>query len=150
MIIDTGCPKSLVGKKWLDEYMKEMKINKDDIKREECKETFKFGPSKIYEAREKVDIPTKVKTKEDKIENITVEAYIIQNEEIPLLCGKDMLEKWSTVINLREKDITIRKYDQLHKIKSYFTKKNHLMISLISKTSNKRKKKTEILIDKKK
>jgi dihydroorotate dehydrogenase len=66
MIVDTGCPNSIAGKRWLTEYLKYINVRKEDLKHEECSERFKFGPSEEYEAKEKIEIPISVKISEEK------------------------------------------------------------------------------------
>jgi hypothetical protein len=120
MIIDTGCPNSIVGNKWLNEYLKKMKIKKSDLKSKKCQEKFKFGPSSEYKATEKIEIPITIKVidKEETFEEAKVEAFVIETEEIPLLCGKDTMRKWSTTVNLKKKEITINIGNEINKVKS--------------------------------
>ena len=43
MLIDSGAPKSIVSKKWFAEYLREAKVNEDEIKRKKCARRFRMG-----------------------------------------------------------------------------------------------------------
>jgi hypothetical protein len=90
MIVDTGCPNSIVGNSWLNEYLKKRNVNKNELKSENCLERFRFRPSKEYEAVKIIEIPITIKTsnKKETFEEVKIEAFVIETEEIPLLCGK--------------------------------------------------------------
>ena len=64
MIVDTGNPKSLTSKKWLDNYLKVNIMKKDDVKSRQCRQKFKFGPSKSYVSEEILTIPFTFQEKE--------------------------------------------------------------------------------------
>jgi hypothetical protein len=66
MILDTGCPDSLVGKEWVEEYLKKRDLTKDQLKKMTCSQKFCFGPSKVFEAKEVLEIPITVKLKDGK------------------------------------------------------------------------------------
>ena len=52
MIVDSGCPRSLMGSKELE------KLNWTDYKIEHVKEeNFRFGPSKTYPSNKKIKLP---------------------------------------------------------------------------------------------
>jgi hypothetical protein len=61
MILETGWLKSLVGKQWLEKYLKKMKLKESELKKTACSQKFRFGPSKVYEAKEVIEIPITVK-----------------------------------------------------------------------------------------
>ena len=48
-VIDTGCPKTVAGKIWMDAYIKSQE-NKAGIRTGKENEKFKFGPSDIYKS----------------------------------------------------------------------------------------------------
>ena len=60
-ILDVGCPKSLVGKNWLNKYLMWKNLNMKHLKKRQCSQKFKFGPSKVYESTEIIEIPLNVK-----------------------------------------------------------------------------------------
>jgi hypothetical protein len=132
IIFDTGCPSSISGNKWINEYLKYMEIEKDDLELEECSEKFTFGPSEIYEAKEKIKIPIKMKTNEeiDKFKETEIETFIIKSDEIPLLCGKNTMNDWSTKVDLIKEIVTIETDEKIDNIKTSYTEEGHLVTKL--------------------
>ena len=43
MLIDCGAPKSIVSVKWLEEYLREAKVNEDEVRRKNCARRFRMG-----------------------------------------------------------------------------------------------------------
>ena len=43
MLIDSGDPKSLVSKEWIEGYLKDMKVGEEDVKKKSCYMCFKLG-----------------------------------------------------------------------------------------------------------
>jgi hypothetical protein len=83
MIVDTGCPSSIVREEWLKEYLEKRDMMKNKLKKVKCSQKFKFGPSKVYEATELVEIPMTVKLNdnEESFKKITIEAFIVGAED---------------------------------------------------------------------
>ena len=53
-IVDTGCPKTVAGKRWMNSYV-ESKGENVFVRRRKENEKFKFGPSNIYQSTENRD-----------------------------------------------------------------------------------------------
>ena len=45
MILDLGAPVSVVGKEWMDQYLRDYELELNDMKMSECHKVFKFGPT---------------------------------------------------------------------------------------------------------
>ena len=43
MIIDSGAPVSIVSAAWFDEYVKDAKVDNDEIKKKNCARRFRLG-----------------------------------------------------------------------------------------------------------
>ena len=43
MLIDSGAPKSIVSREWIDGYLKDMKVNESEIERKSCCRRFRMG-----------------------------------------------------------------------------------------------------------
>ena len=43
MLIDSGAPKSVVSKEWIEGYLKDVKVSEEDIKKKSCYRCFKMG-----------------------------------------------------------------------------------------------------------
>ena len=48
MILDCGAPVSLAGISWMEQYLQEFNLTKDQMSSTACKHPFVFGPSKRH------------------------------------------------------------------------------------------------------
>ena len=53
VVMDIGAPVSLVGRDWVERYLRENELGWEKMKTYECKHPFKFGPSKKCVSKEK-------------------------------------------------------------------------------------------------
>jgi hypothetical protein len=102
------------------------------LERKKCSQRFKFGSSKEVEAKETIKLPVKIalENNKDKERLINIEAYIIKDENIPLLCGKDVMNQWESVIDMKNEKISIFSDNEKVEIKTKNTKGGHLVIKL--------------------
>ena len=91
-VVDSGCPKSVAGKLWVNLY-KQSLMNIDEFKDFHFKEydereKFKFGPSQVYISTKAITLPVKI--------GLTTTTIIVSqvNANIPLLLGRDYLKEW--------------------------------------------------------
>ena len=107
MIIDIGSPRSLMGE---SEYFRLRgtisENNRKRILEHPADEKFRFGPSKIYCAAKRVEIPIKIQDKE-----IFAKFYIIEGN-VPILVGNDILEPLGGVIDTNERFIDFKRLDR--------------------------------------
>ena len=61
MVVDCGAPKTLIGEKYLEKYLKEHGLENEDLEKVPCKQRFRFGPSQMYISTEKAKIPIAMK-----------------------------------------------------------------------------------------
>jgi hypothetical protein len=61
MLMDTGCPQSLVGKGWVERYLEKNKILLEDLEVKKCSQKFRFSPSKVYKSTMLVRLPITVR-----------------------------------------------------------------------------------------
>ena len=100
-VIDGGCPRTVAGRAWLTCF-KDALQEKSKFKTVPSNEQFKFGPSKIFTATEKVTIPIKLGSKHE-----TLECCIIPDCDIPLLISKKTLSNWGALEDHRNRTLTI-------------------------------------------
>ena len=79
MIVDSGCPRSLMGDKEYIKLKKLFNIKKLNVKGER----FKFGPSRLYQSEFKVRFPMQLGEA-----SIEVEFFVVKGD-IPILLGND-------------------------------------------------------------
>ena len=103
MVVDCGAPKTLIGERYLKEYLKQNDLEESMLKKTSCKLKFRFGPSQLYISTERVEVPITMRIK-DGYTTQFVEAYVVQ-AEIPFLMGMDILKKWGAVIEIAERKI---------------------------------------------
>ena len=109
MVMDTGCPKSLVGRDWLMKYMEKNGLDKKNLQRKQCDQKFRFGPSKIYKSNEIVSLPISVKEKEKENEFVRVfmDVFVVDADNVPLLCGKNTMKLWKIIIDMVKETVVI-------------------------------------------
>ena len=104
MIIDIGCPRSLMG-------IKEYENHKDSlssfelrrIKEFQASEKFRFGPSRIYDARFRIEMPMNVK-------GVKIAArFFVVDGDVPILIGNDILEPLGAIIYTENGDLEFSK-----------------------------------------
>merc|ERR1712240_927461 len=99
MILDLGAPVSVVGKEWMDQYLRDYELELKDMKMSACNKVFKFGPSKQYVSTEMVEIPVIVRRMDGKDDVLNVFTYLV-DADVPFLCGKmTMVERWNLKID---------------------------------------------------
>ena len=100
MIIDIGSPRSLMGE---HEYLRLRgalsSVILSRIVEHPAGERFRFGPSKVYSAVKRVELPLRIKDIE-----IFAKFYIIEGN-LPILIGNDIIEPLGGVIHTDERYI---------------------------------------------
>ena len=98
LIIDTGAPKTVVGKAWIQKYLLDNGIDEKDLEKEQSNDLFKFGPGKVYESEGKWKIPIILEDINGDKVNKTVNVHVI-DAKVPMLCGWDQQEEWKIVLD---------------------------------------------------
>jgi hypothetical protein len=99
MVVDSGCPRSLLGEYELEILRKFMEIEVIDVK----EESFRFGPSKIYTSNTKIVFPIKVGDCQIDFEFFVVKAMI------PMLLGNDVMVPLGGKVDLAESKLELKK-----------------------------------------
>ena len=63
MLIDSGAPKSVVSREWIDGYLKDMKVDESEIERKSCCRRFRMGET-TYISEVEIRFPIVLKTDE--------------------------------------------------------------------------------------
>ena len=111
-IVDSGCPKTVAGKPWMDAFIESKGIS---VARNREDEYFRFGPSKTYKSEENFEIEVEIGNFKD-----TMKVSVVDTN-IPLLIGLDYQKRWGMVLDVSENTIHMKISNQTFKIK----KKNH-------------------------
>ena len=102
MILDIGSPTSLMGK--LSETLSELQLKR--VVEMPAKEKFKFGPSKVYDALKRGEVPLIIKDIE-----ILVKFFIIDGL-VPNLIGYNILEPFGGVIDTEDRVIEFKRLER--------------------------------------
>ena len=104
MVIDSGAPMSLVSAVWLEEYLKEMELDDDDMERMRDDQSFKLG-RRTYKSTEMVRFLVRVRTELGGLKDLEVKANVINSDEVNFLCGENTLMDWSATIYFRKRKL---------------------------------------------
>ena len=115
-VIDTGCPKTVCGKDFMDAFIAS-KGKHIHVERKYEDQKFKFGDGNVYNSSMSHAINVEIGDLKTTIQTSVVEA------NIPLLLGMDYLKKWGVVIDTGKEMIHIRKSKESFNIDS--NKSNH-------------------------
>ena len=110
-IIDSGCPKTVTGRPWLDAFIEGIKGDLK-IKRTKENERFKFGPSQIFTSTENYELKVVIGNLNEVIRVSVVDA------DIPLLLGLDYQRKWGIILDIGKNELFIRKSGETFPISS--------------------------------
>ena len=116
VIVDSGCPRSLMGDQQLDK-LKEL-IEVDIFKVRD--EGFRFGPSRIYKSRKKAKI-----TMRRGVNEIDCEFFVIEGN-IPILLGIEIMVPNGGTIDMEENILFLNKVEMAIPLKK--TRGGHFVI----------------------
>lgn len=95
MIVDLGCPTSVLGKEDLDIFIANLtEWQKNNLEMVEVDEKFRFGPSGPYGCSERIRFPIKIGSR-----NVYCEVAIV-HASIPMLLGNNILKPLGAKIEL--------------------------------------------------
>ena len=107
MLIDCGCPKSMIGRDQLMKYLKSQGILIENLQSKKSEVSkFKFGET-VYESNEIVKIPIKIKDSEEKSHILMIDVHVIEGS-VPFLFGKDTGTEWEANLNMKEEKLNLR------------------------------------------
>merc|ERR1712138_147501 len=113
----------------MTQYLKEHELEIKDMKRQECKQVFRFGPSKQYISTEMIELPLIVKIMDGKDDVIKVFAYLV-DADVPFLCGKRTLEKWNSKVDTTNKVLETKIDGEKKNFRIIDTGSNHYGIEI--------------------
>ena len=123
VIVDSGCPRSLMGDQQLDQLKDLVKVNIFNVK----DEGFRFGPSKVYKSNKKARITMRLG-----MNAIDCEFFIVKGN-IPILLGNDVMVPYGGKIDMEENVLFLSKVDMEIPLKK--TSGGHFVIPVRSVAS---------------
>ena len=127
LVADCGAPKTLIGRCYLDEYLKLQNLSKTDLEIVPYKQKFWSGPSHVNISKEKARIPIAVQSS-DGISRQYSESYVIQ-ADVPFLLGLNTLKQWRALIDMETEKMIFRTFDVT--VKMLRNDGGHLTIPLV-------------------
>ena len=115
-VVDTGCPKTVCGKPFMDAFIASKGEN-EMVRRKYEDQNFKFGDGKVYKSNLSHEISVDIGGFKTTIETSVVDV------NIPLLLGMDYLKRWGIVIDTGKDELYIRMARKTFKIDS--SQSNH-------------------------
>ena len=97
VIVDSGTPVSIATSKWMEKYLKNMEVKKDEITENECKRKFKMGEN-IYLSNREIMLPVRMKTENDDYIRRMITVSIVDREDELFLCGLKTLIEWKAAV----------------------------------------------------
>ena len=125
-IVDTGCPKTVCGKVFMDSFLASKGENVF-VRRKYENENFKFGNGQVYTSNKSHEIELEIGEKKTKIWTSVIEA------DIPLLLGLDYLKLWGVVIDIEKENIFIKEINEYFNID--LSQTNHWKLSIQKRMS---------------
>ena len=103
IIVDSGCPRSLMGDQEYKILKRNFRTEQKDLKRNE---RFRFGPSRVYESEFKAKLFMRLGSTD-----INVEFFVVKGS-IPILLGNDVIKPLEGSINLSMNKLELKKVNK--------------------------------------
>ena len=87
--------------------MKEAKVDPSEVERSDSNQRFRLGKTP-YVSSEKVKFPVVMKTNMDDFIKRELTANVIESDEVNLLCGKQTLKDWKTMLDFDEDKLSFK------------------------------------------
>ena len=111
MLVDSGAPVLIAPSKWIEKYLKEIELNKDDIIKKEYNRRFKMGEN-IYLSNKEITLPVRMKTDDHDFIMMMVTESVVDKEDKLFLCGLKTLMDWNAAIHYNKCEL---KFDDSQK-----------------------------------
>ena len=105
--IDTGAPKTLAGKLWIQQYCDDFGIDFNKLTKVKTSDIFILGNDK-YPSLGRVQIPVDLVTIDDEDIRLWMDCHMIA-KPIELLTGMNTLKEWRAVLDAEDTDIGLKK-----------------------------------------
>ena len=114
-IVDTGCPKTVAGRRWMNSYLNS--VGKDFKSLVHLERKFRFGNGPVYTS----NVAYKIQVDIGKLKTEILVSLV--DADIPLLLGLDYQRKWGIVLDVQDETLRIKYTGETFKIKS--SRSNH-------------------------
>ena len=126
MLIDSGALKSVVSREWIEGYLKDMKVDEDEIEKKGCCR-FRMGVI-TYLNEVEIRFPIVLKTDNGDYMKREVTAYIIDADRVNFLLGRETIKEWKLRIDHEEDKLEFKEKGK--KVELIESKGGHLIAQL--------------------
>ena len=96
-MVDSGALVSIATSKWIEKYLKDMEVKKDEIMEKEFNRKFKMGEN-IYLSNREIMLPVRMRADKDDFIMKMVTVSIVDREDELFLCGLMTLIEWKAAV----------------------------------------------------
>ena len=104
MIVDSGAPMSMATIKWMDRYLKCIKVKENEIIEKGCNRKFKMGEN-VYLSNREIALPVTMKTDRDDYIRKMITVSIVDRKNELMLCGLKTLIEWKAAVFYEKSEI---------------------------------------------
>ena len=127
ILMDSGAPKSVVSKEWIEGYLNDMKVSEDEIQKKSCYTCFRMGET-TYLSEVEIRFPIVLKTDSGDYMKRELTACIIDAARVNLLLERETIKECKLMIDHEENKLEFNKKDK--KVKLIESKGGNLIAQL--------------------
>ena len=92
ILMDSGAPKSVVSKEWIEGYLNDMKVSEDEIQKKSCYTCFRMGET-TYLSEVEIRFPIVLKTDSGDYMKRELTGCIIDADRVNLLLERETIKE---------------------------------------------------------
>ena len=127
MLLDSGAPKSVVSKDWIERYLKDMKVDESEIEKKSCCRRFRMGET-TYLSEIEIRFPIVLKTDGGEYMRRQVTVYIIDAERVNFLLGRESIKELDMMIDVPGERIVFKEKGK--KVETVESNGGHIVVNL--------------------
>merc|ERR1711881_5761 len=127
MIVDSGAPVSIATSKWMEKYLNEMEVDRNEITERECNRKFKMGES-VYKSTKELTLPVRMRTDDDSFVKKMITISVVNRDDDSFLCGLKTLMEWKAAVFYEKCEL--RFDDSQKKVKIQISGGGHQLVKL--------------------
>ena len=104
-IVDSGCGKSVIGRRTLDRYLSALPVDQGSVKYQDDKHLFRFGNGTIETSKQSVELPVGIGGRRGSLHASVLDG---KAEEAPLLVSKPALRSLGAVLDFENSVLQLK------------------------------------------
>merc|ERR1712089_31736 len=127
MIVGSGAPVSIATSKWMEKYLNEMEVDRNEIIERECNRKFKMGEN-VYKSTKELTLPVRMRTDDDSFIKKMITISVVNRDDDLFLCGLKTLMEWKAAVFYEKCEL--RFDDSQKKVKIQISRGGHQLVKL--------------------